>query len=119
MGYFASISLSADPRWRQDSVYVFGVDGNGNTLFSGDPYRWGGWTLGGTDSELTSLEDRDDLSVADAFGETFLYYMARNPATGMQQRKVVFVKRSRHLRPADPDRLRLLPSRMRNRVPGP
>ena len=93
MGFFASISLSSDPRWRQDSVYVFGVDGNGNTLFSGDPYRWGGWTLGGADTELTSLTDRDDLSVADAFGETFLYYMARNPATGMQQSKVVFVKR--------------------------
>ncbi len=93
MGYFASISLTSDPRWRQDSVYVFGVDGNGNTLFSGDPYRWGGWTLGGADTELTSLANRDDLSVADAFGETFLYYMARNPATGMEQRKVVFVKR--------------------------
>ena len=93
MGYFASISLSSDPRWRNDSVYVFGVDGNGNTLFSGDPYRWGGWTLGGADSELTSLSDRDDLSVAGAFGETFLYYMSRNPSTGMQQRKVVFVKR--------------------------
>ena len=93
MGYFASISLSSDPRWRRDSIYVFGVDGNGNTLFSGDPYRWGGWTLGGADSELTSLSDRDDLSIANAFGETFLYYTTRNPSTGMQQRKVVFVKR--------------------------
>lgn len=93
MGYFASIGLSADPRWRRDSIYVFGVDMNGNTLFSGDPYRWGGWTLGGADSELTLLADRDDLSVANAFGETFLYYMTRNPSTGMQQRKVVFVKR--------------------------
>ena len=93
MGYFASVSLSSDPRWRRDSIYVFGVDGNGNTLFSGDPYRWGGWALGGQDSELTSLTDRDDLSVAHAFGETFLYYMARNPATGVQQRKAVFVKR--------------------------
>ena len=93
MGYFASIGLSSDPRWRRESIYVFGVDMNGNTLFSGDAYRWGGWTLGGTDSELTSLSDRDDLSVANAFGETFLYYMSRNPSTGLQQRKVVFVKR--------------------------
>ena len=92
-GYVASFSLSADPRWRHGSIYVFGVDGNGNTLFSGDPYRRGGWTLGGQDTELTSLADRDDLSVAQAFGETFLYYMSRNPATGMEQRKVVFVKR--------------------------
>ena len=93
MGYFASVSLSSDPRWRRDSIYVFGVDGNGNTLFSGDPYRWGGWTLGGADSELTSLSGRDDLSVANAYGETFLYYKTRNPSTGMEQRKVVFVKR--------------------------
>lgn len=93
MGYFASIGLSSDPRWRRESIYVFGVDMNGNTLFSGDAYRWGGWPLGGTDSELTSLADRDDLSVANAFGETFLYYLSRNPSTGMQQRKVVFVKR--------------------------
>ena len=93
MGYFASISLSLDPRWRHDSIYVFGVDGNGNTLFSGDPYRRGGWAWGGHDSELTSLTGRDDLNLAQAFGETFFYYTSRNPATGMQQRKVVFVKR--------------------------
>ena len=93
MGYFASIGLSSDPRWRRDSIYVFGLDANGNTLFSGDPYRRGAWAGGGQDSELTSLADRDDLSVAQAFGETFLYYKVRNPATGMQQRKVVFVKR--------------------------
>ena len=93
MGYFGSVGLSSDPRWRQDSIYLFGVDANGNTLFSGDPYRRGGWASGGADSELTSLGDRDDLSVAVAFGETFLYYRARNPATGLDQRKVVFVKR--------------------------
>ena len=93
MGYFGSIVLSSDPRWRKDSIYLFGVDSNGNTLFSGDPYRRGGWASGGADSELTSLSGRDDLSVAEAFGEAFLYYMPRNPSTGMQQRKVVFVKR--------------------------
>lgn len=43
--------------------------------------------------QLTSLADRDNLSVAQAFGETFLDYMSRNPATGMEQRKAVFVKR--------------------------
>ena len=94
MGYFASIGLSSDPRWRQDSIYVFGVDGNGNTLFSGDPYRWGGWALGGQDSELASfMNERDDVRLADTFGESFFYYETRNSATGMQQQKVVFVKR--------------------------
>ena len=33
------------------------------------------------------------VSVGDAFGESFLYYSARDPSTGMTQRKVVFVKR--------------------------
>ena len=36
---------------------------------------------------------RNVVSVGDAFGETFLYYSALNPATGMPQRKVTFVKR--------------------------
>ena len=36
---------------------------------------------------------RNVVSVGDAFGESFLYYSARNPATGMLQRKVAFVKR--------------------------
>ena len=94
MGYFGSVVLSTDPRWRKDSIYLFGVDANGNVLFSGDPYRRGSWASGGGDSELTSLSDRDDLSVAEAFGETFLYYKTRNPSTGLEQRKVVFVKRA-------------------------
>ena len=33
------------------------------------------------------------VAVGDAFGETFFYYTARNPATGRLQRKVTFVKR--------------------------
>ena len=37
-GYFASRSLSSDPRWRNGSIYLFGLDTYGNPLFSGDPY---------------------------------------------------------------------------------
>ena len=44
-------------------------------------------------SELTTVAARDDVAVAEAFGETFLYYSAVNPSTGMPQRKVSFVKR--------------------------
>ena len=36
---------------------------------------------------------RDVIAVGNAFGETFFYYTARNPATGRLQRKVTFVKR--------------------------
>ena len=93
MGYFASIGLSWDPRWRRDSIYVFGVDGNGNTLFSGNPYGRSGWAFGGPDSELISLAGRDNVGLAQTFGETFFYFRSQNPATGMQQQKVVFIKR--------------------------
>ena len=38
-GYFGLVSLSTDPRWRSYSIYLFGVDMYGNTLFSGNPYN--------------------------------------------------------------------------------
>ena len=40
-----------------------------------------------------TLEGQDVVGVADAFGETLLYYSARNPSTGMPQGKAAFVKR--------------------------
>ena len=94
-GYFATRALSSDPRWRSRSIYVFGLDTYGYPLFSGDSYsQWYGVIA----SELNDYLDgpfggRDVVSVGDAFGETFLYYSTRNPATGMLQRKVTFVKR--------------------------
>ena len=94
-GYFATRALSSDPRWRNGSIYLLGLDTHGNTLFSGDPYsRWYGILA----PELNGYLDgpfggRDVVSVGDAFGETFLYYSTRNPSTGMLQRKVTFVKR--------------------------
>ena len=69
---------------------MFAIDTYGYTLFSGDPYsQWSGV------SELKgTVEEHDLLSVADAFGESFLYYTKRNPATVQwRQRKVTFVKR--------------------------
>ena len=36
-GYFAVRSLSSDPRWRNGSIYLFGLDTHGNPLFSGGP----------------------------------------------------------------------------------
>ena len=89
-GYFGLVSLSTDPRWRSDSIYLFGVDMYGNTLFTGNPYNWG---PGISPSELTTIAVRDDVAVAEAFGETFLYYTSVNPSNGMPQRKVSFVKR--------------------------
>jgi hypothetical protein len=91
-GYFASVSLANDPRWRSDSIYLFGLDTYGYTLFTGSPAN----PLIGSElssAYIGSFGDRDVLAAADAFGETFLYYSNRNPATNQWQRKVTFVKR--------------------------
>ena len=95
-GYFATRALSGDPRWRNGSIHLFGLDTYGNILFSGDPVIGG---YGFIASELNDSLDgpfggRDVVSVGDAFGETFLYYSMLNPATGMVQGKVTFVKRA-------------------------
>ena len=94
-GYFATRALSVDPRWSNRSIYVFGLDTHGYTLFSGDPYsHWYGLLAPELNDHLDGpFGGRDVVSVGDAFGETFLYYSTRNPATGMLQRKVTFVKR--------------------------
>ena len=42
---------------------------------------------------IDSFGGRNVLGVADAFGESFLYYSTRNPATSEWQRNVAFVKR--------------------------
>ena len=89
-GGFGLASLSGDPRWRSHSIYLFGVDVYGNTIFTGSPHNW---DAGMGPSELTTITARDDVAVAEAFGETFLYYSAVNPSTGMPQLKVSFVKR--------------------------
>ena len=91
-GYFASVSLANDPRWRSGSIYLFGLDSYGYSLFTGSPANP---LLG---SELSSdyigtFGGRNVLGVANAFGETFLYYSNRNPATNQWQRKVTLVKR--------------------------
>ena len=92
-GYFAVRSLTTDPRWGNGSIYLFGVDAYGISLFNGDPFS----RLYGV-SELdpyinTSLEDQDLVGVGAAFGESFLYYSAVNPSTRRLERKVTFVKR--------------------------
>ncbi len=89
-GYFAINTLTKEPRWKHESIYLFAIDTYGYTLFSGDTYRQEDIM-----SELSMTgEDHDAVSVADAFGESFLYYTSRNPSTEMMQQKVAFVKRT-------------------------
>ena len=89
-GYFAINTLTKEPRWKHGSIYLFAIDTYGYTLFSGDTY-----SQEDIMSELSMTgEDHDAVSVADAFGESFLYYASRNPSTEMMQQKVAFVKRT-------------------------
>ena len=95
-GYFAIGALSGYPRWRNQSIYVFGLDTYGNPLFSGNLYSqswWGTLTPELNDHVGGPFGGRDVVSVGDDFGEAFLYYSTRNPFTGMMQGKVAFVKR--------------------------
>ncbi len=89
-GYFAINTLTKEPRWKHGSIYLFAIDTYGYTLFSGDSY-----SQVDIMSELSMTgDDHDAVSVADAFGESFLYYTSRNPSTEMMQQKVAFVKRT-------------------------
>ena len=88
-GYFAINTLTKEPRWKHESIYLFAIDTYGYTLFSGDSY-----SQPDIMSELVgTVTDQDLVSVAEAFGESFLYYTKRNPASAMEERKVTFVKR--------------------------
>ena len=79
-GYFAINTLTKEPRWKHESIYLFAIDTYGYTLFSGDPYSQGSGV-----SELKgTVEEHDLVSVAEAFGESFLYYTKRNPASAME-----------------------------------
>ena len=95
-GYMATAELTTNPRWTSGSVYTFGMDLSGIQTFSGSSVRVNGRQLqewGDLMSPSGPMRGRDVIGPADAFGETFLYYTALNPATGRSQRKVAFVKR--------------------------
>ena len=88
-GYFSVPILTGNPRWNYGSVYVFGINPDtGEVKFSGNPASF---AVSGRQPEV--LFGGRDLNAAGAsFGETFWYYKFLNPATGMQQSKVSFVR---------------------------
>ncbi len=95
-GYYAVLSLTSDPRWRNGMTYIFALDTHGNHLFSGDPFghRSVVSELSGVRTGSTADRYRDLVPVADTFGETFLYYPKLNSLAGEVQNKVAFVKRA-------------------------
>ena len=93
-GWFAMLPLTSDPRWRSGSIYLFGMDLMGNQLFSGRPVEASGMAVPewGRDSRMM-FRGRDMPKMAETFGESYVYYHAINPATGVMSRKAAFVKR--------------------------
>ena len=90
-GFFAGPVLESDPRWNHGSIHVFGVDiAAGAILFSGDPASS---AISGRIPELF-FGGRNVIEAAGIFGEMFWYHSVTNPVTGMDQTKVVFVKRT-------------------------
>ncbi len=90
-GYFAMPLLESDPRWRAGSIYLFGMDLMGNQLFSG---MWNGERIPELGRDPQALfNGRAVMAVAEAFGESHIYYHAIHPETGRWQRKAAFIKR--------------------------
>ncbi|MDE0261944.1 MAG: hypothetical protein OXJ37_06015 [Bryobacterales bacterium] len=88
-GYFTVPILTGNPRWKFESVYVFGIDPNtGEVKFSGNPASF---AVSFRQPELL-FGGRDLNAASGFFGETFWYYKFLNPATGMEQSKVAFVR---------------------------
>ena len=95
-GFFGVAELMTE-RWRNGSVYVFGVDArSGVQLFTSSPATVDGRQMmeGLDDRDPTGrFAGRDAPAVGAAFGEAYLYYDSFNPGTGRAQAKVSFVKR--------------------------
>ncbi len=95
-GYFAKHELQDDPRWRDGSTYVYVMDMMGNQLMTSNRLSVGGrirheW--GERGRILDRFGGRDVLSIADSFGESYIYYNHVNPVTLRQERKVGMLKR--------------------------
>lgn len=92
--------LSALPRWRSSSIYLFAVSGltkklsfNARESFPRSIIR-PNTVLPEWSSDEAGLADRNVVEVAFGAGESFLYYKDINPKTQRLQRKVVFLKRT-------------------------
>ena len=95
-GYFARHELKGNPRWSDGSTYVFVMDLMGNQLMTSSSVRLNGNALhewGGGGHRPAAFGGRDVVSIADSFGETFIYYRNLNPMTGRRQQKVGLLKR--------------------------
>ncbi len=95
-GFFATLALARDPRWRSGSIYVFGVDPRtGAQLFTGNLVRVDGRELlefKGLLAPDGPLGGRDMLGVARTFGDVYFTYEMFNPTTGRAETKVSYLE---------------------------
>ena len=92
-GYFAAQLLENDGRWRDGSIYLFGMDTMGNQLFSGHPITWNGGRIAEWLDPEVMFRGRDMIEVANTFGESRISYGAIHPQTGSWRNKTAFLKR--------------------------
>ena len=96
-GYFAMDAIEDDERWTDGADhYVFVMDMMGNQVMTGNRLRVNGKAFheggrGGLRGD--QFRGRDMIGVAEAFGESYMYYRWYNPRTGAYQPKLGFVKR--------------------------
>ncbi len=96
-GYSAVNKFRNTQQWNDGLVYIFGLDLTGNQVFTGNRISVNGvarheWGEGGHLSE--QFNGRDIVTMADTFGEAFIYYRSPSPVTGDEQKKVGFLKRT-------------------------
>lgn len=75
-GYFARHQLERNPRWSDGPTHVFVMDLMGNQLMTSSSVRLNGNALhewGGGGNRPAAFGGRDVVSIADSFGETFIY----------------------------------------------
>ena len=88
-GYFAGAALTANPRWKHGSIYLFAIDANtGKTIFSGNPASF---SVSGRSPELL-FGGRDLIASTAAFGSGRWYFSFNNPASGMVEPKLAFTR---------------------------
>lgn len=94
-GYSAVHEIQNDSRWRGAENYIFLMDTMGNQIATGRSIRVNGnapheWRSSRGPDEFGG---RDIISMADSFGEAYVYYHSYNLVTGAKLGKVGFLKR--------------------------
>ncbi len=75
-GYAAKAELASAPRWHSGSIYLFGLDLQGNEVLNSNPVQANGVAVSelGASHPGGQFGGRDTVGIGAAFGGTYLYY---------------------------------------------